>query len=149
MKRFTLALAAVLAIGLGVATAQNVTKSLQQSQDPTGLVGMDNAGNVYFPAHIVNKGSAPSISAGCGTGATVVGNDSFGLVTGGTTNRSQCIIAFRTAYTGQSVYCNIASNSSTAASPLSWTSSAAGFSVNHAQSATTMPFNYICNGAPS
>lgn len=147
VNRYFLPVAVILGLALGAALAQNINKSLQQSQDPTGAIGLDAGNNVYFPAHTVNTGSAPSIGGGCGTGATVTGNDTFGLITEGSTEKAQCIITFRNAYTGQSVYCNVALNYATTATPISWTSSAAGLSINHIATTAVLRFNYLCNGS--
>ena len=52
MRKYLAPVALVLALGLGLAAAQNITKSLQGSQDPRGPVGIDTTNNTYFPNHI-------------------------------------------------------------------------------------------------
>lgn len=147
MKRFTLAFSALLAIGLSVAIAQNLNKSVQQSQDPTGVIGMDATNNVWFPRHLGNRGSAPTVAAGCGSGGAVVGSDFSGTVTEGTGNVIGCQIAFRAAFgSSETVHCVIALKTGNTASPISWSVSAAGFHVTHAQAATSMPYSYYCSG---
>lgn len=141
----------VICIGSVVTIAQNLTKSIQLSQDPSGPIGMDTSNNVYFPAHILNVGSAPTLAGGGGTGGTVTGSDFAGTIQEGTGTVSHDAITFRLAF-GAAPVCLItaatAMGGGTASpSPPSWTTSTGGFVVQHSPSSTTMKLTYICSGA--
>lgn len=90
MKKLLLGSALALALISG-AQAQNITKSLQGSQDPRGPVGLDASNNAYFPAHILSFGQAgggagPTASNCTGPCGAVSGTDVAGTVlTSGTT----------------------------------------------------------------
>jgi len=96
--------ALILACFLGGVFAQNITKSLQLSQDGTGLIGYDTSNGVYFPGHILStiRGAPPPTVTGstCGTTATsITGTDFVGTVTIGTSATTSCVITFGTAFT--------------------------------------------------
>lgn len=147
MNRLITALFVVLCLGLGLATAQNINRSVQLSQDPSGPIGFDSASRTYFPGTIVNKELPPSIGGGCGTGATVTGSTNAGTVTLGTTNNAQCIITFRSAFdTAQTVRCLVTPHGGETASPASWTASPAGLSITYGQRLDAKVFNYMCQG---
>ena len=87
MKHLLYAALALL-LGVGVANAQNFTKSLQGSQDPRGPVAGDALSNYYFPNHVLNFGNLginPSFTCQGACGAST-GTDMGGsIVTSGTT----------------------------------------------------------------
>ena len=88
MKKLLAGTALALCLVGGVAVAQNITKALQQSQDPTGKYGIDApAQNVYMPSHILSVGSgvgsptSPTTTGGtCGTGVVLTGTDTMGTI---------------------------------------------------------------------
>lgn len=92
-----------LAIGAAViAQAQNITSSLQVSQDPRSPIGLDASNNMYLlrGQHLLSNtnagGKAPTISS-CGTGPTIAGTDFvFNFATG--TAGTVCTISFGTAF---------------------------------------------------
>ena len=99
MKKYLAPAALILALAVVAALAQNITKSVQLSQDPTGLVGYDTSNNVYFPAHILSNtrgGPAPTLNT-CGTTSTILGTDTQGKVTTGSVITT-CNVAFGTVY---------------------------------------------------
>jgi hypothetical protein len=49
--------------------------------------------------HIETLGTAPTLSAGCGTGATIVGNDNNGTITTAATGFGTCTVTFSRAWT--------------------------------------------------
>jgi hypothetical protein len=49
--------------------------------------------------HIETLGTAPTLSAGCGTGATIVGNDNNGTITTNATSFGTCTVTFARAWT--------------------------------------------------
>ena len=99
MKRYLLPSALILAFGLSLAFAQQITRSVQLSQDPTGPIGYDySAKNTYFPGHILfNSTSTPAITS-CGTAPAITGNDTVGRLTTGSGGVTTCTIAFTTAF---------------------------------------------------
>lgn len=48
--------------------------------------------------HIVTGGPTPTLSAGCGSGATVAGNDSRGKIVFGSTPANPCVLKFAAAW---------------------------------------------------
>src|SRR5258708_7527019 len=87
MSKYIILSLLILALGLGLAVAQNITKTLQLSQDATGAFGVDTSNGVYFPGHILSTGKpAPALTACVTAGTpTLVGTDFSGVITAGTT----------------------------------------------------------------
>lgn len=103
MKKYLAPVGLILACFLASALAQNITKSVQLSQDPSGLVGYDTSNNVYFPNHILSTirgGPAPTVTGStCGTTApAITGTDFAGVVTVGTSATTSCVITFGTPF---------------------------------------------------
>lgn len=101
--KFILPCLLILACFAGSAVSQNITRALQLSQDPTGLIGYDTSNNVFFPNHILSTirgGPAPSVTgATCGTTApSVTGTDFAGTITVGTSATTSCVLTFGTAF---------------------------------------------------
>lgn len=93
MKKFLLISSAVLLWGLGAALAQNITKSIQQSQDPTGAFGVDTNNGVYFPGHILSSGTNRPSPTVTGTGSpTISGTDTAFTVTMGTSATTATVV---------------------------------------------------------
>lgn len=70
MKKILLVSGLALILGLGSALAQNITRSVQGSQDPRGPIGWDTSNSMYFPGHINAYGqqtTTPTLS--CTTAA--------------------------------------------------------------------------------
>lgn len=143
MRKYLLPSALILLIGLGYGVAQNINKALQLSQSP-GAFGVDASNNVYFPAHVLNVGKAPTVSS-CGTSPTLAtgSSDFSGTITGGT-NHTACTLTFRTAY-GAAPTCVAAGQSSYATSPIAYNAVATG--INFTTFSGTDVVNYICSGA--
>lgn len=100
MKKLLLPSALILVLAFGLAVAQNISKSVQLSQDATGAIGYDTNNNVYFPAHILTTGlaGAPTVSSPLGTAPTVTGTDFMGTITGGSGAATTATITFKTAF---------------------------------------------------
>lgn len=97
-KNTLLTVFALLAIGLGASVAQNITKSVQLSQDGTGPIGFDTSFNTYFPNKILAKStSAVPVLTSCGTAPSILGNDTVGKLTTGSA-ATTCTITFSSAY---------------------------------------------------
>jgi hypothetical protein len=105
MKKFLQRLAVAFCCGLifsvGFVSAQNITTSIQGSQDPRGPIGQDSAGNYYFKGagHFLTYGSTgatPTLSS-CGTSPTITGTDTFFKLTTGSA-ATTCTITFAAAY---------------------------------------------------
>lgn len=97
----------------GAAFAQNIVSSLQQSQDPRGVIGLDAANNVWLQngQHLGSNtnagGAAPAVSA-CGTSPTIAGTDfAFTLTTGSVA--TSCTVTFSKAF-GASPRCVLMAN---------------------------------------
>ena len=97
MRRFLLPLVGLLALGVAIAGAQNITRSIQLSQDPTGPIGFDTLNNVYLPGKLLVPRTTPPVLSTCGTSPSILGNDTVGKVTTGSA-LTTCTITFATAY---------------------------------------------------
>lgn len=146
MKKYLLPSALILALGLGYAIAQNITKSVQLSQDPTGTIGYDTNNNVYFPGHLLSTGIAgvPTVSAPVGSAPTLgTGSTDFiGNFTGGSGNTT-ATITFKTAFAAAPT-CLIV-QSTTPATGLAYTTATTGINISSVIS--TGKFNWLCSGA--
>ncbi len=147
MKRLSL-LAAVALMGcISYGVAQNVNKSVQLSQDPSGPIGYDNQNGVYFPGKIYtnNNQTAPTAGSGCGTTPTVTGTATAGnIIEGtGTVSADGCGISFATAYPA-TPYCVASSNKS--ATPTGAFSTPGGIAFLHLGTAASLRINWICFG---
>jgi hypothetical protein len=77
----------------GVQTLMNLDASMNLL-----LGGGVNIGLIGFQKHILSVGSAPVVSS-CGSGASVIGTDTKGIISVGTGATTSCHLAFATAYT--------------------------------------------------
>jgi hypothetical protein len=133
-----------LALGIGFAGAQTITKAIQLSQDATGSFGVDTFLGAYFPGHILSPTGgprpAPTVT---GTGApTVSGTDTAGLITMGA-SATTAALAFGTAYASVPA-CNI--NWQNNLSAMTYT--LATNVINITQTSTSSnKINYICFSA--
>lgn len=143
MKKVFLASLAIICLGLGLSIAQNITRSIQLSQDPTGPFGVDSLGGVFFSNHINTSQVASPVLVGCGTSPTLTGTDTAGEVVEGTGSVTACSFQFARAYTA-TPYCYGSSSSTT--TPVAFISSPSGFNVSHIASAAVMRFYYNCTG---
>lgn len=148
MKRHSLLPALlILAIGVGSVVAQNITKSVQLSQDGTGTIGYDTGNNVYFPAHILStvRGSpAPTVTGStCGTTApAITGTDFAGTVTVGTSATTSCVVTFGTAFVTAPTC--VVSPKSTILAAFSFATSTTALTVTQTSTANNT-FTYICS----
>lgn len=144
--RLVLGLALVTCLGLGVAFAQNINKSVQLSQDSSGPIGFDTLNNVYFPAHILSTGLAgiPAVTALVGTPTILSSSTDFiGQITGASgplvTTGS---ITFKTAFNAAPVCLLILSGGT--ASTLAWNAVATGINITSGIGSGVI--NYLCSG---
>lgn len=129
----------------GLALAQNVTLSLQLSQDPRGNFGVTSAGDLLFQNQVhLNENAAalpPAVSA-CTGGSLVAGSSDFsGAVTGVT--GTACTITFGRAWTN-APNCLVNASNATAASTFATTSATQlvmGFTT-----ASSAKITWICVG---
>lgn len=141
MRRLLLAGVALACIGLGGAIAQNITKAIQLSQDPTGAFGVDTSNSAYFPKHIIgNDQASPTVAAAAGT-VTVAGTDTAGTITGGGVTTTTVTLTFATAFNVTPVC--VATSRNPATSPLSATPSTTGFTLATMGAAVV---DYVCIG---
>jgi len=149
MKRILLVALALALLGPGLASAQQINRSLQGSQDPRGPVGLDTSNGAYFPGHINAFGQFTTITtqANCGLGAamTTGSTDVAGTVT---PRQSFCTVQFGSPFNANpncvastvSIAAGASLASSLAISSLSTTS----FTLNNVMSGAIV--NYICIG---
>jgi len=133
-----------LALSIGFAGAQTITKALQLSQDATGSFSVDSFNGVYFPGHILSptggQRPAPTV-AGIAT-TTIAGTDTAGLVTMGTL-ATTATVTFGTAYASVP-WCLAASQS--LASPISFVPATTSLALTSG-SGTGIKVNYFCVSA--
>lgn len=100
MRKHLLPSILILALAVGLAWAQNITKSIQLSQDGTGQIGYDTNGASYFPGHINsnNRVGAPPVLSGCGTAPSFTGSDTALRLTTGSA-ATTCTVTFGVAHT--------------------------------------------------
>lgn len=147
MKKYLLPTLLVLGLGLGLAYAQNITKSVQLSQDGTGTIGYDTSNGVYFPGHILStvRGSpAPTVTgATCGTTApAITGTDFAGTVTIGSVATTSCVVTFGTAFVTAPTC--VVSPKSTILAAFSFATSTTALTVTQTSTASNT-FTYICS----
>lgn len=140
MRKYLLPSALILCFGLALAVAQNISRSVQLSQDPSGPIGFDTNNNIYFPKHVnTNDQTTPTIQQ-CGTLGGVYGTDTAGIITGGAT-AGTCGIAFRLAYATPPA-CTLGP---TTATPMGIVATTAGFVATY-QTTPGYVFSYNCVG---
>ena len=143
MRKYLLPSALILAFGLALATAQNINKALQLSQDPTGAIGVDTNNNVYWPGHVLTVGPGTPVLTSCG-GATITGTDTEGTISGGDLTSHGCVATFAKAYLA-TPYCIVVSENM-GTSPPAYSASTTAITV----STTTMGaavMHYRCSGS--
>ncbi len=149
MKRLLATMGLVLALGLGFASAQNITKSLQGSQDPRGPVGQDTSNAMYFPGHINAFGqmtTSPS-PATCGSGQEI------GVVTSNSTDvagvvvpqSTACQIFFGSPFNSTPI-CVTQAQSLAGASVNTLTITVASTGFNLTSTISGGSYNYVCLG---
>lgn len=142
-KSLLVALFAVACLGLGVAVAQNITKAIQLSQDPSGAFGVDTSNNLYIANHVNgNNQLTPTIATAAGTAATISGTDLAGVITGGGASSTTVTVTFRTAY-GATPACVVQSQNP-ATSPVAYTPSTTAIAITSNVGASII--NYVCFG---
>lgn len=146
MRKYLAPIGLILALSLGLAYAQNANQAVQLSQDPTGKVGYDNIqGGIYLPGHLLSTtrlGPAPVLSA-CITGGTptLVGTDLSGVITGGTTASTSCVVTFGTAF--QTAPNCVVSWQTGPLAAMSWTTSTTALTITQTSNASSK-IAYIC-----
>ena len=139
MRKYLLPTMVILVtFGLFGALAQNINKSLQQSQSP-GAFGVDASNNVYFPAHVLSNGKAPATSNG-----TVAGTDFAGTITE-SSNSIGGVLTFNKAFLA-APHCIMTSRTAASATPLTYTTSTVSLTWSHLSQVSIL-YDYICSGA--
>lgn len=108
MKRILAPTILIFGLACGLAYAQNITKGIQLSQDPTGPIGYDTSGGSYFPGHINSNArvGVPPVLTTCGTAPSFTGTDTALRLTTGSA-ATTCTITFGTPYLVQIPACVI------------------------------------------
>lgn len=146
MRKYLAPIGLILALGIGLAFAQSANQAVQLSQDPTGKVGYDNVqGGIYLPGHLLSttrQAPAPVLSA-CITGGTptLVGTDFAGVITGGTTASTSCVVTFGTAF--QTAPNCVVSWQSGPLAAMSWATSKTALTITQTSTASAQ-IAYIC-----
>src|SRR5207237_1224447 len=99
-KRYVLPSLLILGLGASITFAQSITRAIQLSQDAANSpYGVDANLGVYFPGHILTPAGRPAPTIGtCGTSPSVIGTDTAGKATTGSTATTACTITFGTAF---------------------------------------------------
>ncbi len=134
--------ALILGLGLAFASAQNINKALQLSQDPTGAIGVDSNNNVYWPGHVLTVGPGAPVLTSCG-GGTVAGTDTEGTVSGSAAGGTGCVITFNKAYLA-TPYC-LAVTENMATSPVAFTMTTTALTIGTTMGAAVV--HYRCSGS--
>lgn len=147
MRKYILPSLLLIACLAGGALAQNITKAIQLSQDPNGLIGYDTSNNVYFPNHVlstVRGGPAPTVTGStCGTTApAITGTDFAGTVTVGSSATTSCVVTFGTAFVTAPTC--VVSPKSTILAAFSFATSTTALTVTQTSTASNT-FTYICS----
>lgn len=146
MRKYILPTLLTLALGSAFVWAQSANRSMQVSQDPTGTIGYDTTqGGVYLPGHLLSTkriGPAPVLSA-CVTGGspTLVGTDFSGVITGGTTASTSCVVTFGTAFQ-TAPNCLVTWQTGPLAA-MSWATSTTALTITQTSTASTQ-IAYLC-----
>lgn len=146
MRKLIAPVLLILALGGALAWSQTANRSIQGSQDPTGQIGFDNVqGGIYLPGHLLSTtrlGPAPVLSA-CITGGTptLVGTDFSGVITGGTTASTSCVVTFGTAF--QTAPNCVVSWQTGPLAAMSWTTSTTALTITQTSNASSK-IAYIC-----
>lgn len=138
MKKYLAPIGLCLALFASFALAQNITKSVQLSQDPSGPFGVDAANNVYFQKKILSVSTAAPVLTSCGTAPSIVGNDAVGKLTTGSA-ATTCTVTFTTAY-NVAPACIFAPQGAATFPTYTTSTTAATFTVDIASTV----YNYIC-----
>ena len=155
MKRLLATAGLVLALGLGLASAQNITRSLQGSQDPRGPVGWDTSNAMFFPGHINAFGqmtTIPSPSGGvpgasCGTttsnGVVIKQPGSTDVAGQVTPLAASCAVIFGSPFNA-TPFCVITPTTGTSGQSFAITAATTGFNLSSVVSGSV--YNWICIG---
>ena len=144
MKKYVLPSLLILAIGAGIAIAQNITKAIQLSQDATGAFGVDTNNGVFFPGHwLVKPAVVPTVSSGATT-PSIVGSDASGLITVAAA-ATTVTLTFATAYV-TAPWCLVSPNATSTTTTVSWTTATTNIAITESGAAGTMnKLNYFCS----
>lgn len=139
MRKYLLPTGVILALGLSFALAQNITKSLQQSQSP-GAFGIDTSLSAYFPNHISSSGKAPSVSSG-----TISGSDFSGTITESSNSIGE-VLTFHTAFT-IAPHCVVTAEAPgvALATPIAYSTVTTALTITHLSQVSKL-LDYICAG---
>lgn len=139
MRKYLAPIALVLALGLGLASAQTIIKSLQGTQFSNGPVGLDSSNNAYFPNHINpygNGGTTPTV-----TGVVAIGTitDNAGVIS--TNVATTATLTFGTPFLQQPACVILAVGTNTTSLPI-MTVATTGFRLTTALA--NQEYQYLC-----
>jgi hypothetical protein len=144
--------AALTALACGApASAQQITRSLQASQDATGVFGLDANFNLYIQnnRHLLtsNNNSPPPVLSACVTGGTpgIAGTDFAGVITAGSTASTSCVVTFGTAFV-TAPNCVVTWQAGGPPATYSWTTSTTALTITQASTGSAK-IAYVCTSA--
>jgi hypothetical protein len=140
LRKLAFFFAAGLVFSAGLVAAQTITRSIQQSQDPTGIIGVSSVNDLYIGnSHLNVSGPVPVVSA-CGT-FTNVGSDISGRVTITAGTPASCTLTFAKAW-GTAPNCIVAAQGAIPATTFSWATTTTTLVLTTA--AVNTVWDYIC-----
>ena len=131
----------------GLVLAQTINQSVQLTQDPRGVIGVDTNGNVYLQSnkHFLSSPNAapPPVLSACVTGGspTLTGTDFSGTIVSGTTASTSCVVTFGTAFV-TAPRCVVTWQSGPLVA-MSWTTSTTALTITQTSTAS-VTIDYVC-----
>lgn len=141
-----------IVIGHGATGAGSNTTTIGNSSTTTTIIkgqvqapSVVTTGDQSVGGHSESTGTAPTLTSGWGTGATISGNDNVGVITVGTSPSSTEVMTFATAWTNAPVCMThqVVSGAGAAANNYNNTASTLTYSVALSAGST---FQYSCSG---
>jgi len=131
----------------GLLTAQQIVRSVQLSQDSTGVFGVDANSNLYLQnnRHLLatnNASTAPSLGT-CAGGTLVAGSTDFSGQVSGSSGTS-CVVNFGQAWVTAPRCVTSGSTSSATTGPVSNTTTTAALTMTVAVTGAGV-FTWLCN----
>lgn len=135
MKRLLLASLAVVCVGLSLAVAQTINRSVQLSLDAGGMFPVSTPGGLFVPDRIHGNSTRTPTVANQATGNAITGTDLAGEIIEGTGANSATILTFTRPQLA-TPYCVGVSNA--VATPVAMTTvSPNGFVASHSSNTFT------------
>lgn len=145
MRKYLAPIGLILCLCLGLATAQNITKSMQMSQDASGPFSVDSNNGIYFPSHLNTVGKPLPTITGTGT-PTIDGTDTAGLITMGTSATTATAVFGRAYVTVPYCVVTWGAPQNGTATPIAYVLTTTSIALSQG-STSGNKINYICMSA--